>query len=47
MNKLKEFDAYGPMITSLVEMTLESTSGNALSKIVRLLKELRGKIEEQ
>ena len=46
-NHLKQFDAFGPMIESLLEMSVSNQSGDAVGQILAVLKELRGKIEAQ
>ena len=46
-NHLREFDAFGPMIESLVEMSITTASGDAVGQILAVLRELRGKIEAQ
>jgi hypothetical protein len=41
---LAEFDVYGPMVESLVELSTSSKSGNAIQEILDLLAKLRDHI---
>ena len=45
MDHLKEFDTYGPMIQSLLEMS-STTEGDAIREILNLLIMLRTNIEK-